>query len=295
MNTQTLEYIIAIAEEKSISRAADRLLVSQPAISRQLKRVEERLGTKLFLRERGEMILTDAGKIYVNGARSVQSIYEHALEEIRKLEQSGKRQITFIYNNALLPDFSVDILSEFRKLHPNTRISTIDGNASIAKDYLSNGMADLAVIATREASHTMLEFMPLRDEELMLALPASHPAVSSFEKHGVDLPLLRDEPFILNQQNSYFRSLEREILSHCSFTPDVLCEIRDLNASSNMVANGKGIAFLPRSVYDHAEGCHLFSLPEPMIFHVVIAYSKGIILTGPIRDLIMLLLKNAPQ
>ena len=56
MNTQTLEYIIAIAEEKSISRAADRLLVSQPAISRQLKRVEERLGTKLFLRERGEMI-----------------------------------------------------------------------------------------------------------------------------------------------------------------------------------------------------------------------------------------------
>jgi len=152
MNTQTLEYIIAIAEEKSISRAADRLLVSQPAISRQLKRVEERLGTKLFLRERGEMILTDAGKIYVNGARSVQSIYEHALEEIRKLEQSGKRQITFIYNNALLPDFSVDILSEFRKLHPNTRISTIDGNASIAKDYLSNGMADLAVIATRQAT-----------------------------------------------------------------------------------------------------------------------------------------------
>lgn len=295
MNTQTLDYIIAIAEEKSISRAADRLLVSQPAVSRQLKRVEDRLGTKLFLRERNEMILTDAGKIYVNGARSVQSIYEHALEEIRKLEQSGKRQITFIYNNALLPDFSSDILSDFRKLHPNTRISTIDGNASIAKDYLSNGMADIAVIATREASHSMLEFMPLRDEELMLALPDSHPCIPFFEKNGVDLSLLENEPFILNQQNSYFRSLEREVLSQCAYTPDVLCEIRDLNASCNMVANQKGIAFLPRSVYRHAEGCRLFSLPAPMIFHVVIAYQKGIILTGPIRDLIMLLLKNAPQ
>lgn len=295
MNIQTLEYIIAIAEEKSISRAADRLLVSQPAISRQLKRVEERLGTKLFLRERGEMILTDAGKIYVNGARSVQSVYEHALEEIRKLEQSGKRRITFIYNNALLPDFSVHILSEFRRLHPDIRISTIDGNASVAKDYLSNGIADLALIATREASHSMLEFMPLRDEELMLALPCSHPAIPSFEKNGVDLTLLQDEPFILNQQNSYFRSLESEILSRCPFTPDILCEIRDLNASSNMVANEKGIAFLPRSVYADADGCRLFSLPEPVIFHVVIAYAKGIVLTGPIRDLIMLLLKNAPQ
>ena len=61
MTFQTLDYIIAIAEEKSISKAADRLLLSQPALSRQLKRVEESLDTKLFVREQNEMHLTDAG------------------------------------------------------------------------------------------------------------------------------------------------------------------------------------------------------------------------------------------
>lgn len=95
MTFQTLDYIIAIAEEKSISKAADRLLLSQPALSRQLKRVEESLDTKLFAREQNEMHLTDAGKIYVNGARSIQNIYERALNDIRKLSQSGRHQITF--------------------------------------------------------------------------------------------------------------------------------------------------------------------------------------------------------
>ena len=293
MTFQTLDYIIAIAEERSISRAADRLLISQPALSRQLKRLEDRLDAKLFVREHNEMRLTDAGKIYVNGARSIQNIHEHALDDIRKLSQSGRRQITFIYNNILLPDFSMDILPEFRKLHPHTLISTINGNAAIAKDYLSNGMADLAVAATGEAAHSMLEFIPLREEELMLALPESHPLVPSFEKEKADLSLLSDEPFILNQQNSFFHSLEQNLLAGLSFAPDILYEISDVSAAANMVANQKGIAFLPRSAASHATGCRLFSLRTPVTFQIVIAYPKSNILTGPVRDLILLLLKNA--
>ena len=84
MNTQQLEYVIAISEEKSFSRAADRLLVTQPALSQQVKKLEKELGAKLFRREKNELVLTDAGKVYVNGARSVMSIYLKALEEIRR-------------------------------------------------------------------------------------------------------------------------------------------------------------------------------------------------------------------
>lgn len=106
MTFQTLDYIIAIAEERSISRAADRLLISQPALSRQLKRLEDQLGRKAFRAGTQRNAPDDAGKIYVNGARTIQNIHEHALEDIHKLSQSGRRQITFIYNNILLPNFS---------------------------------------------------------------------------------------------------------------------------------------------------------------------------------------------
>ena len=85
MNIQILENMIAISEEKSLTKAADRLLITQPALSRQLKKLESELDTKLFLREKNEMVMTDAGKVYVNGARSALSIYEKAMDDIRKL------------------------------------------------------------------------------------------------------------------------------------------------------------------------------------------------------------------
>lgn len=291
MNTQILEYMITISEEKSLTKAADRLLVSQPALSRQLKNLEEELDAKLFLREKNEMIMTDAGKVYVNGARSALSIYEHALTEIQKIRTSGRKSIIMIYNNALLPIFSAKILPEFRELHRHVFISTIDGNSSIAKEYLSNSMADVAVLATSEPAHSLLEYIPLRDDELMLTVPADHFCVKSFLEKGVDFSLLTNEPFILNQINSHFRTQEKKIFLHNHFTPNVLCEISDLNASRNMVSNHKGITFLPKSMKHDSDSYICFSLNPPATFHIVIAYHKSTVLTGPVRDLIMLLLK----
>lgn len=291
MNTQILEYIIAISEEKSLSRAADRLLVTQPALSQQLKKLEKDLDARLFQRVKNELVLTDAGRVYVNGARSMLRIHENALTEIYKLRDSGKKQITMVYNNALLPAFSTEILPPFMELHKGIFISTVNGNSSIAKDYLANGMADIAVMATREPSHSMLEYIPLREEELMLAMAADHPKAEAFRREGVDFSCLKNEYFILNQTNSYFRILEKEILGACRFTPHVLCEISDLDASRHMVIHHRGIAFLPRSMEQEEGGYVCFPLNPPVVFHVTIAYHKGTLLSKPLKDLITLLLK----
>lgn len=129
MNTQTLEYIIAIAEEKSISRAADRLLVSQPAISRQLKRVEERLGTKLFLRERGEMILTDAGKIYVNGAPIPSKVFTST--HLRRSENSNNPE-----NDRSLSS----IIMRFCRISPSTSCLSFASSIRIQESAQSMAM-----------------------------------------------------------------------------------------------------------------------------------------------------------
>lgn len=292
LETEILEYMIAIAEEKSLTKAADRLLVSQPALSRQVKKLEKELDARLFYREKNEMLLTDAGKVYINGARSALNIYGNAINELRRLSVSGRKEITLVYNNALLPGFHTDILPSFCELHRDIAISTINGNVSIAKDYLTNGIADLAVMAAAEDSHSILEYIPLRDEELLLAVPNVHPCVKPFQESGVDLRRLRDEYFILNQINSYFRMLETNIFNSCQFTPKVLCEISDLDASRHMVCNGKGAAFLPRSMTKNADGYVCFPLSPPAVFHIVIAYHKSIVLTKPMKDLITLLLKS---
>ena len=291
MNTRLLEYIIAISEEKSLSRAAERLLISQPALSQQLKRLEDELDAKLFYREKNRLLLTDAGKIYVNGARSALSIYEQALTEIKQLRRSSQSQITLVCARELLPGFSTEILSVFSGKHRDIFLDVIDGNSSIAKSYLAGGMADLAVMAAGELSHSILEYLPLRDEEMLLALPSAHSLTAFYRENGVDLSRLSGKPFILNRGGSFLHAFERQIFTAAQITPYVLCEADTMEAARHMVANKKGAAFLPRSMAQNADGCSFFSLNPPAVFHTVIAYHKSMVLTGPMRDLILLLLE----
>ena len=82
MSLQSMEYVIAISEEKSLSRAAERLLISQAALSQHVKKLETELDAKLFQRQHGHLVPTDAGRVYVNGARRVLDIYNRALYQI---------------------------------------------------------------------------------------------------------------------------------------------------------------------------------------------------------------------
>lgn len=289
MNRRLLEYIITISEEKSLSRAAEKLDVTQPALSQQLKKLERELGTRLFVREKNQLHLTDAGKVYVNGARSILSIYNKAVSEIARLNRSGKTQVTLVYNTALLPDFTTVLLPAFQKVHPDVLLSTVDGNASIAREYLLGGTADLAVMACRESPHNMLEAIPLHDEELLLALPSDAPLAEVFAREEVDLRRLQDTPFILNQSNSFFHSLEQELFLRQGMTPRVLCEISDLNASLKMVKNHKGYAFIPLSMARSATGVRCFSLEPAARFQVVVCWHKGAVLTRPAEDLVRIM------
>lgn len=291
MNVRALESIIVISEEKNLSRAAERLFVSQPALSQQLKKLEKELDAPLFLRERNQLVLTDAGKIYINGARSALSIYSRALKEIGQLRLAGRRQISLVQNSLVLPGFSTRVLPAFAEQHPGILLNVMTGNAAVSKDYLLNGMADLAVFPTAEPSHSLLEYFPLRTDELLLVLPDRHPLSESFAAGKARLADLASQPFILNRSGSYFLSHERKLLAAAHITPHVLCEISDPDAARHMVADGKGAAFLPRSLAGKNDGCSYFPLDPPAMFHIVIACHKSTSLAGPVRDLILLLLR----
>ncbi|MTK06186.1 MAG: LysR family transcriptional regulator [Hungatella sp.] len=291
MNTQQLEYVIAIAEEKNLSKAAEKLFVTQPALSQQLKKLEEELETKLFYKDKNNYLLTDAGRIYVNGAQYILSLYSNALKEIENLNYVGKKRLTIIYRNDMLPVISKEVLPALAELHENIFIDTIDADGSVAKDYVMNGMADLAVMVTKELSHSMLEYIPLRRENLILAVPENHPCLKQLNKHAVDFSWFSDDSFILNPPKSTFRSCENKIFSSHQFTPSILCESNDLTVMKHMVNCYKGIAFLPESVREEEDNYVCLPLTPPAAFYIVIAYRKSSVLSKPVKDLIKLLLK----
>lgn len=290
MNTKQMEYIIAIAEEKNQSRAAEKLMISQPALSQQVRKVEKELGEALFERVNGELVLTDAGKIYVSGARSVLNVYHSAISDIQKIRTRKKKQITLVYNNTLFPEIS-QVLPEFAKLHPDIYISTIYGSANIAKEYLESGMADIAVMSVSQLNSPTLSYRFLYTEEVQLALPPSHKLAKKLKRNGVKLEMLENEYFILNQVGSLIREKTDALFESQQFNPRSFCEIADTDAVRNMVVNGKGISFLPESMHEK-NSYEAISLDPKIIFHAVIATNNSYIPGKAAGDLIHLIEKN---
>ena len=125
MDTKVLEYLIAIAEEKNISRAADLFYLTQPVLSRQVKNVEQELGTKLFCRTEGEMRLTDAGRIYINQARAIlytEQQMEQALEDLRR---EKRRVLRVMVDPYLLRLFNRSVLPAFEELDTGFELLTM--------------------------------------------------------------------------------------------------------------------------------------------------------------------------
>ncbi len=247
--------------------------------------------TKLFYKDKNDYLLTDAGRIYVNGAQYILSLYSSALKEIENLNCSGKKKLTVIYRNDLLPEVSKEVLPSLAEFHKNIFIDTIDADGYIAKDYVINGMADLAVMVTRELSHSMLEYIPLRRENLVLAVPDNHHCLNQIYKNGIDFSSFSDDSFILNPAKSTFRTCENEIFSSWQFTPSILCESNDLTVTRHMVGCRKGIAFLPESMKKGESNYVCLPLTHTSAFYLVIAYRKSSTLSKPVKDLIKLLLK----
>ena len=90
MNTKILEYMIAIAEERSVSKAAERYYLAQPVLSKHLKNIEADIGMPLFIRSHGEMKLTEAGIIYINNARAILHVEQQLNDRLKKLKENDQ-------------------------------------------------------------------------------------------------------------------------------------------------------------------------------------------------------------
>lgn len=286
MDTRIIEYMIAISEEKSLSKAAEKLYISQPALSQQLKKLEKELGTPLFTREHNCLTLTDAGRIYINGGQSILHIKQEALKQLSQMSFGQGHHIRFGYSltNA------IECLPAFRDTFSDVEISTRQYSSQEAKDALSLGSLDIAVVLTTTLEHGSLEFLPLCKDELLLALPDTHPAVREEVPFQNGYEALSGDYFILNPSSTYFREIEDRTLKNMGIQPKILCETNDYATARYMLNRGLSNGFLPRFALHEKDTFHAYPVTPQQSFYVAAAYSKNIILSDPMKYLLRLLL-----
>lgn len=292
MDTRMIEYFIEIANENSLTAAASKLYLSQPALSQQLKKLEDLIGTPLFHRHGNSLELTDAGKIFLNGAQSMMHVKNQAYQQISSLKRHAADSIQGIIQSNFSEGFETFVLPEFQQRFPNIEVITKAIPGAAAPDYLLNGLANFAVVFCRETGHPALEYLPLGTEELVLALPQIHPFVTAHQEPVIrDFTPLACEPFIFSSSDPDMRSLETAALNSCRYSPGSRYSAQNYESLLYMILDGAGMGLLPASKAQGSSALKLYRLEPVFLLHSYIIYNKNLTAT-PALTCLFELIKN---
>lgn len=243
-----MQYVLTIANYGNLTKAANALFLSQPALSIQLKRLENSLGIQLFERKGRRMILTYAGEEFVKSAREITMKcfeLEDRMIDIGK-NVAVKLQIGYMVRQmeALFPS----VMTEFNQLYPQSVVYAVDGHLSDLEEKLISGDIDM-FFGYNSVSNTRLSYETIYEDCLVAVLPKSHPAVLSVKRLDtciypwLDLSIVSKERFILQHSNQSIRQLEEDALFYADVLPEMTYKISSIDAGIRLAEKGYGIAF----------------------------------------------------
>lgn len=243
MDIRPLKYFIAVAEEGNISRAAVRLFISQPALTRHIHALEEELGVDLFKRTNWGVELTQAGNCLLEHAHSIKAHMDLATEQARR---AGKGQVgridIGIFGSAML-NIIPRILNGFVETHPDVNIVLHSASRGQQIEALHKGRILLAFDRYLPESPDLQIELVCR-EPILVALNQRNPLA---KKNEIQMMDLCQEPLIGEQDPSVFAATQA-LFRHYGFEPLIVQKAVDMIAAAVMVAGGFGSALVPESV-----------------------------------------------
>ncbi|WP_433890631.1 LysR family transcriptional regulator [Streptomyces sp. CA-111067] len=245
VDTRLLRYFVAVAEEGSLTRAAQRLYVSQPALTKQIRQLEAQLGTRLFTRSRTGMALTEPGRALAERAPGVLAGWDRVLRDTRSAASRAARvlRVGFMANAA--GEATQLIVAEFGRRRPGWRTEMLQASWSDPSAGLGSGEVDAALLRLPIPGQDALRVEPLFTEPRWVVLPAAHPLA---DREVIAFSELWDEPFVAAKAETgawrdyWLAADERDgrpvRIGAVTEHPDDWL---------NAIANGYGIALAPES------------------------------------------------
>lgn len=229
---QNYEYLLMLAKELNISRAAEKLYISHQCLSRYLKNLEDECGLTLFERK-PKFALTYAGQILVSSFLEIQRIEQNASHELAELKAGNSGEIHIGITEGRLRILVPDLLKEYKKIYPGILIKTISAPSLDMFRLLMENKLDVVIAGAENPPNPRLVHRTLLMEQLYLLIsdnllrqyfPDSYPACKEEFRSGADLSLFRHVPFILNYQGFNSRRILDEHLSRQDLTLHVIHE-----------------------------------------------------------------------
>lgn len=272
MELRHLRYFVAVAEEKNFTRAAERLHIAQPPLSRQIQQLEEDLGVALIEKGSRPLRLTEAGQFLLAHAKPL-------LDQVRELramtQRVGKleRSLSIGFVASTLYGQLPEIVRRYRERYPEVEVTLHEMTTVEQLKALKEGRIDVG-FGRLKSEDTSIRRILLREERMMVAMSPGHRlAAGEGSLRLVDLVHERLLVYPKSPRPS-FADQVLAVFSEANLAPDHVTEVRELQIAIGLVAAGQGISLVPESVqgmhhrnvvYRHLEDKHAFS---PILFSV---------------------------
>lgn len=261
MNLRQMEYLLAIAEAKNISRAAERCFISQSGMSQQVAGIERELGVSLFQRINNELFPTREGEIYLRYAREILGLHARAKKEIEDCSNPNRGRILIGVSPERGNAMMQQIFPVFRKSYPDVQFHIMENHLNELEQMVCNSLLDLSEAAyTPQIPSSLSEYVKpinLYTERIMLIMPRTLYFEKKLERIGaekegsiVDLQEFQEDGFIIpTGVRLRLRSIVDWTFEEAGFVPRVMLETSNNVAALNFVAGGNYLSFVPQSYY----------------------------------------------
>ena len=243
MDVRQLEMFRSVAEEGGFTRAAERLHVSQSAVSRQVKLLEEELGSQLLHRHGRRVALTASGELLLKLANRVQRDIQDAVWQLSETGKLHRGQLRLGGGMTVCLFILPRLLKKFRKLYREVDLRVTSGTSEAILRLLRNNEVDLGLL-TLPIVATDMEVVPVLKEEMVVVTAPGHPLSRA---RAVDPKALARFPWILFETGSNSRKVIDQFFREESVPADVAMETENVEIIKAMVASGLGIGLIPYS------------------------------------------------
>ncbi|MBS6643781.1 MAG: LysR family transcriptional regulator [Clostridiaceae bacterium] len=276
METKYLEYIITIAKEQNMRKAADKLFVSQSSLSQYLNKLEDQVGAPLFYRTAKGLTLTPAGELYVETAQTVMGLKKRLYDNIANL--SYQEHLVIGTTSQWAVRLLTKVIPIFKERYPGIMLEITESFSLPMRQRMADKEVDFCLATTLEADDFFKETKLLGIEELYLAVPKSHhfsllhPSFS----YSVTADDLKDyfskDNFLLTQKGSSMQLLADTLLKTSGFQPKVFGYMDNIQSICGLISTGVGVSFIPSSCTDELKNVNLYSLSPRLKRYNVISF-----------------------
>lgn len=246
MEFRHLRYFVAVAEELHFGRAAERLQMTQPALSKQIAALEKELDIQLFSRTKRSVQLTVSGHVFLDQAKQLLAQAEAAVQLTRRADRGEVGQLTVGFTATATYTVLPRLVQSFRDRYPDVQISMVELSTEAQVAALNQRQIDLAFLHP-PIDKRGLALHPILEEPFMVVLPKHHPLLN---QKRLSLPLLANERFILHsrQEGPVLYDGFIRLCQQAGFRPTIAQEVGSHQTRICLVAAGMGITFVPESV-----------------------------------------------